>query len=121
MVTAVHRYEFGICQYFWSNDGIKLAFYRKDESMVTDYPLMNTSSRVGYTDIIKYPMAGMKSHHVLLGVYDFNNDKTIYLDTGEPKEQYLTNICWGPQEKYIYVAVLNRDQNHLKLNKYSAV
>ena len=118
---AVHRYEFGIYKgTFWSNDGSKLAFYRKDESMVTDYPLMNTSSRVGYTDVIKYPMAGMKSHHVLLGVYDLNNNKIIYLETGEPKEQYLTNIAWSPDDKYVFIAILNRDQNHLKLNKYSA-
>ena len=36
--------------------------------MVTDYPLMNISSRVGHTDIIKYPMAGMSSHHVTVGL-----------------------------------------------------
>ena len=42
------------------------------------------------------------------------------MQTGEPKEQYLTNIAWGPNDKYIYIAVLNRDQNHLKLNQYSA-
>ena len=117
---AVHRYEFGVYKgTFWSNSSDYLAFYRKDESMVTDYPLMNISSRVGHADIIKYPMAGMNSHHVSLGVYDVKNNTTIYLETGEPKEQYLTNICWGPDDKYIYVAVLNRDQNHLKLNQYN--
>ena len=119
---AVHRYEFGIYKgTFWSNSGDQLAFYRKDESMVTDYPLMNISSRVGHADIIKYPMAGMASHHVTLGIYNFKTQQIIYLDTGEPKEQYLTNIAWGPQDKYIYIAVLNRDQNHLKFNKYSAI
>ena len=119
---AVHRYEFGIYKgTFWSNNGDQIAFYRKDESMVTDYPLMNISSRVGHADIIKYPMAGMSSHHVLLGVYNFNTNKTIYINTGEPQEQYLTNISWGPQDRYIYIAVLNRDQNHLKFNQYSAI
>ena len=73
-----------------------------------------------YSDIIKYPMAGMKSHHVSVGIFNINTSKTIYLDTGEPKEQYLTNICWGQKDKYIYIAVLNRDQSHLKLNQYSA-
>ena len=117
---AVHRYEFGISKgTFWSNSGEKLAFYRKDESMVTDYPLMDISSRVGHVDMIKYPMAGMSSHHVTIGIYDVNSDKTVYLDTGEPKEQYLTNIAWGPDNQYIYVAVLNRDQNHLKFNQYN--
>ena len=68
----------------------------------------------------KYPMAGMASHHVILGVYNTNIDEVIYLNTGEPKEQYLTNVCWGPNDKYIYISVLNRDQNHLKFNQYSA-
>ena len=118
---AVHRYEFGIYKgTFWSNDGDKLAFYRKDESMVTDYPLMKIDSKLGSADMIKYPMAGMSSHHVVLGVYNFNTNQTIYLDTGEPEEQYLTNISWGPNDDYIYIAVLNRDQNHLKFNQYNA-
>ena len=88
--------------------------------MVTDYPLMKIDSRLGSADMIKYPMAGMSSHHVVLGVYNFNTNKKIYIDTGEPKEQYLTNISWGPNDEYIYIAVLNRDQNHLKFNQYSA-
>ena len=118
----VHRYEFGIYKgIFWSNQGDKLAFYRKDESMVTDYPLLNHSSRVGHVDMIKYPMAGMASHHVSLGIFNSSNNQIIYIDSGEPKEQYLTNIAWGPKDKYIYIAILNRDQNHLKLNQYSAI
>lgn len=117
---AVHRYEFGISKgTFWSTKGDKLAFYRKDETMVTDYPLVNTSARIAESKIIKYPMAGMKSHHVTLGVYDLRTEKTIFIKTGEPKEQYLTNITWGPNDKFIYIAILNRDQNNLKLNKYS--
>lgn len=116
---VVHRYEFGIQNgVFWSNNGKKLAFYRKDESMVTDYPLLEIDSRTGHSNIIKYPMAGMNSHNVSIGVYDFNNNKLIYLNTGEPKEQYLTNIAWSPNDEYIYVAILNRDQNHLKFNQY---
>lgn len=118
---AVHRYEFGISKgIFWSNNGKKLAFYKKDESMVTDYPLVNTDERIAEANIIKYPMAGMTSHHVSVGVFDIKDEQIIYLKTGEPKEQYLTNITWGPNDQYIYIAVLNRDQNHMKLNKYDA-
>ncbi len=116
---AVHRYEFGVSKgTFWSNKGTHLAFYRKDESMVTDYPLVNTDARIAEANIIKYPMAGMNSHHVTLGIYNLKTKKTIFVKTGEPKEQYLTNIAWGPEDKYIYIAILNRDQNHMKLNKY---
>jgi len=118
---AVHRYEFGISKgTFWSNNGANLAFYRKDESMVSNYPLVNTNTRIAEANIIKYPMAGMNSHHVTVGIYNLESERTIYIKTGEPKEQYLTNITWGPQGEYIYIAVLNRDQNHMKLNKYNA-
>ena len=116
---SVHRNEFGINKgIFWSPEGNYLAFYRKDETMVTDYPLINIDSRIAELKNIKYPMAGMTSHQVTVGIFNCQTHKTIFLKTGEPAEQYLTNISWGPEEKYIYIAVLNRDQNHLKLNQY---
>ena len=119
---AVHRYEFGIMNgIFWSTHENYIAFYRKDESMVADYPLVDISTKPASLNSIKYPMAGEVSHHVTIGIYDVKAKKTIFLQTGEPKEQYLTNIAWGPNEKFVYVAVLNRDQNHLKFNKYDVI
>lgn len=118
---AVHRNEFGIDGgIFWSPDGKKLAFYRMDETMVTDYPLVDVSERVAESKPIKYPMAGMKSHHVTIGIYDTTTGETIYLKTGTPDEHYLTNIAWSPDASSIYVAELNRAQNHMKLNRYQA-
>lgn len=119
--TTVHRNEFGIYKgTFWSPNGNSLAFYRKDESMVSDYPLVNIDERVAKLNNIKYPMAGMDSHHVTIGVYNVVSQKTVYLKTGEPKDRYFTNVCWTPDEKYILIAELNRGQNHMSLNKYDA-
>lgn len=116
---SVHRQEFGINKgTFWSPKGNFLAFYRMDETMVTDYPMIDINERIAKVQNTKYPMAGMKSHHVTVGVYDIKTGKTLFLQTGEPAEQYLTNIAWGPEEKYIYIAVLNREQNHMKFNQY---
>ncbi len=116
---TVHRVEFGInTGTFWSPDGKKLAFYRKDETMVADYPLVNINTRIATVENIKYPMAGEKSHQVTLGVFDPATGKTVFMKTGEPKDHYLTAVTWDPSGKYIYIAILNRDQNHLKLNKY---
>lgn len=118
---TVHRVEFGITTgTFWSPDGNKLAFYRKDETMVEDYPLVNIETEIATVENIKYPMAGRASHHVTLGVYDLESGNTIFLKTGEPAEQYLTTVTWGPTGDFIYVSLLNRDQNHLQLNKYNA-
>jgi dipeptidyl-peptidase-4 len=118
---TVHRNEFGISGgTFWSPEGNYLAFYRKDETMVSNYPLVDVDARVAALEEIKYPMAGMASHEVTLGVYEISTGKTIFLNTGEPADQYLTCVTWSPDEKYIYIAVLNRDQNHMKLNQYDA-
>lgn len=115
----VHRQEFGINKgIFWSPDNEKIAFYRKDETMVTDYPIVNITTRIAENEPIKYPMAGEKSEEVTLGIYDIKTGKTIYIKTGAPKEQYLTVVTWDPNSIYIYIGVLNRGQNHLKLNKY---
>ena len=119
---SVHRNEFGIEKgTFWSPRGTLLAFYRMDETMVTDYPLVDISARVAKLKDIKYPMAGMKSHHVTVGVYDPRTDKTVYLQTGNPKEKYLTNIAWSPDEKSIYIAELNRGQDTCQVKRYDAL
>lgn len=118
---TVHRNEFGISGgIFWSPKGSLLAFYRKDESMVTQYPLVDISKRVAEVKFSRYPMAGMTSEQVTLGVYNLSTEKTIFLSTGEPAEQYLTNVTWSPDEKHIYIAVLDRAQQHMKLNRYNA-
>jgi len=118
---TVHRNEFGINKgTFWSQDGTLLAFYRKDETMVSTYPLVDVTQRIAKLKNIKYPMAGMISEQVTVGVYNLSTRETVYLKTGKPKDQYLTNIAWSSDNEYLYVAVLNREQNHMKLNKYSA-
>ena len=119
---SVHRNEFGIKGgTFWSPKSNYLAFYRMDETMVTNYPLVDITTRIATVKNVKYPMAGMKSHEVTLGVYNIQTGETIFIKTGEPKEQYLTNIAWSPDEKSIFIAVLNRDQDHLWLNQYNVV
>lgn len=119
---AVHRNEFGIIKgTFWSPKGTYLAFYRMDQSMVTDYPQVNTTARIAELVPDKYPMAGMTSHKVTVGIYNVKDGKTIYLQAGDPTDRYFTNISWGPDEKSIFVIELNRDQNHAQLVQYDAV
>lgn len=119
---AVHRNEFGIMKgTFWSPKGTYLAFYRMDQSMVTDYPQVNTTARIAELVPDKYPMAGMTSHKVTVGIYNVKDGKTIYLQAGDPTDRYFTNISWGPDEKSVFVIELNRDQNHAQLVQYDAV
>ena len=128
--SAVHRNEFGITTgTFWSPDGQKLAFYRMDQSKVTDYPQVDIDTRIATCKPNKYPMAGGNTHHVTVGVYDLTTGKTTYLNTPNGSVSgdsiatsvpYLTNIAWGPDSKTIYLFELNRDQNDCRLVSYDA-
>ncbi len=118
---TVSRNEFGINGgIFWSPKSDKIAFYRKDVSNVTDYPILNLDTRPATVKFVKYPMNGMKSEILSIGIYDLQNGETIFLKTDGEKEQYLTSLTWSPNEKYFYVAHLNRLQNHLVMKKYLA-
>ena len=128
---AVHRNEFGIEKgTFWSPDGQRLAFYRMDQSMVTDYPQVDIFHRTAAYQPDKYPMAGMTSHAVTIGVYDLRTDRTVYLQTpvgpvsgdsiDSPTPVYFSNITFSPDGPTIYLFELNRDQNDCRLVSYDA-
>ena len=118
---SVHRDEFGIHKgTFWSPKGDLLAFYRMDQSMVTDYPLVDISERVATLAPEKYPMAGMTSHKVTVGIYNPTTGKTVYLQAGDPTDRYFTNIAWSPDEKTIYMFELPRTQDKAELVSYDA-
>ena len=119
---AVHRSEWGINKgIFWSPDGEMLAYYRMDQSMVTDYPQVDINNRIAQYKPDKYPMAGMTSHEVSIGIYNVKTQQNIWLDLGDKKDHYFTGISWAPDNKTIYVTILNRDQNHDEMWAFSAV
>ncbi|MBQ9218471.1 MAG: S9 family peptidase [Muribaculaceae bacterium] len=124
---AVHRNEFGIMGgLFWNPSGTRLAFYRMDQSMVTDYPLIDVPEMDDTTRYIatpapeKYPMAGQTSHKVTVGIYDLATGQTTYLQAGDPTDRYFTNIAWNPDGDIVYMMELNRDQNDCRLVSYDA-
>ena len=129
---SVHRDEFGITKgTFWSPDGESLAFYRMDQSMVTDYPQVNipeldgfnhpeTQSCIATPAPDKYPMAGETSHKVTVGVFSLRTGCTVYLQAGDPTDRYFTNVAWSPDSKTVYMFELNRDQNDCRLTAYDA-
>ncbi|XOV69023.1 MAG: DPP IV N-terminal domain-containing protein [Fluviicola sp.] len=116
---AIARSEFGITQgFFWSPDGSKLAFYQKDESNVADYPLLDNSTTPGTLRNIKYPMAGQGSEKARVGIYDLKSKKLVYFETRNGEDNFLTNVSWTPDNKYVFVAEVNRDQDHMWLNVF---
>ena len=117
---AIHRSEFGIVKgTFWSPEGNYLAFYQKDESNVTDYPLVDINTYPASLKNIKYPMAGQGSERAKIGIFNLKTQTTSYLDIDTSDEHYLTNLSWTPDEKYVLVAEINRGQNHYWYNRYN--
>ncbi|SIQ41934.1 dipeptidyl-peptidase-4 [Chryseobacterium sp. RU37D] len=120
--SNVHRNEFGIdTGIFPSPNSENVAFYRMDQTMVADYPIIDWSVTPAENHNIKYPMAGQTSHQVTLGIFNIKEQTTTFLKIDGEKDQYLTAVTWSPDSKYIFVGVLNRGQNHMKMNQYDAV
>ncbi|MBA2610671.1 MAG: DPP IV N-terminal domain-containing protein [Bacteroidetes bacterium] len=119
---SVHREEFGINKgIFWSPKGNALAYYRMDQSDVKDYPIIDWSTNPAQSKNIKYPMAGGKSHYVTVLIYNLKNNASVKIKTEGPRDQYLTNIAWSPDEKHLYIAIVNREQNQFSVNEYDAL
>ncbi len=120
--ATVSRNEFGISGgLFPSPDNKRLAFYKKDESHVTTFPLLDISTRTGSLVEIKYPMNGMPSERIEVGVYDVESGATVYLNvTDFDCERYITNLTWSPDSQRIYAQVLDRAQKNVHLNVYNA-
>jgi len=118
---AIARSEFGIRKgTFWSPNGSLLAFYEKDETNVTNYPLVDYTTTPASSNNIKYPMNGMKSEIAKVGIYDIEKDSVIYLDIDTSDEHYLTNLSWSPDEQYVFLAEINRDQDHMWFTMFDA-
>ena len=118
---AIARSEFGITHgIFWSPNATHIAFYQKDESNVTNYPLVDVNTTPATLNNIKYPMNNMGSEIAKVGVYNLSTNKVLYLDIDTSDEHYLTNLSWSPDEKYVFLAEINRDQNHMWFTMYDA-
>ena len=120
--TTVSRNEFGIGGgVFISPDSSKIAFYRKDESKVSSFPLLDITTRTGSLKEIKYPMAGMDSEVLALGVYDIAKGSVVYMQVDDfDQERYLTNVTWSPDNSKVFVQVVDRAQKNMRLNVYNA-
>jgi dipeptidyl-peptidase-4 len=65
-------------------------------------------------------MAGQASEKPRVGIYDLKTKRTVFIAPRNKVDDYLTNIAWSPDDKFLVVVEINREQNHLWLNVYDA-
>jgi dipeptidyl-peptidase-4 len=65
-------------------------------------------------------MIGQKSEKPKVGIYNLATQKTVFITPKGNSDDYLTNLSWSPDEKYVLIAELNRGQNDMSLNVYDA-
>jgi len=114
----VYREEFGTSKAtFWANDGDALAYYSNNELKIPSYPRIDFSGEFAKTSTLKYPFVGASNQLVTIYIYNLKTKKRIRLNTGEI-DHYLTNITWSPDNQFIYLFDLNREQSQYTLKRY---
>lgn len=119
---SVSRNEFGIGGgTFVSPSGALKAVYVKDESAVGEFPLLDISSRTGSLKSVTYPMNGMPSEKLQLQVRDTLDNVISTMQVCDfTEERYLTGVSWSPDDRYVFIQVLDRAQHNMNLNMYRA-
>ncbi len=107
---------------WWSGDSAKLAFYRFDESQVTDYYLTLDHTRIQTRlDTEPYMKVGTPNPIVDLLIYDLNSRRTVTVDVrdGQPFTDssvghYIYGVSWTADSRELLFHRTNRRQNTLE-------
>lgn len=97
----------------WSDDGNQIVFWRFDTSNVGVFTMINNTDEL-YPRLIRfqYPKVGTTNSSVSIGIYDFVNGETRFVDLpGDPRENYPARINWIPGSSEFLLQRLNRLQN----------
>jgi dipeptidyl-peptidase 4 len=112
----VYEEEFEFTQaYQWSPKGTYIAYYRFDESEVTQYTMTVYDNLYPTPYQYKYPKAGEQNSVVSIHFFDLEKNKTATADVGKVTDQYIPRIKWTNQDDLLCVYRLNRLQNQLEL------
>ena len=101
----------------WSPDGTMLWYYRFDESMVKDYFIAMSQTKVQTTlDTEAYPKAGTDNPECELYIYHVDGGGSQLIDIregefGEGVGHYVYRITWSPDRTELLFHRTNRWQN----------
>ena len=101
--------------HWWSPDSTRLAYYRFDDRHVDQYPLVDSTQLYPEVTWQRYPKAGRENPAVQVGVIDADGGSTVFMDTGDRRENYLARVHWMPDGGDLVIERLNREQTRLEL------
>ncbi len=117
MCDWVYEEEFEFTKAFeWSPDGRYIAYYHFDESEVREFSMDIFGGRLYPKQYqFKYPKAGERNSDVEIYIYSLESGKSVKVDVGKEKDQYIPRIKWMADAGKLCVFRMNRLQNSLEL------
>lgn len=112
----VYEEEFEFTQaYQWSTDSRYLAYYRFDESGVTEYSFPKYTGLYPENYSYKYPKAGEANSVVTIHFYELGTTKNALALTAPDgnADHYIPRIRWSADSSKLCILKLNRLQNRL--------
>jgi dipeptidyl-peptidase 4 len=112
----VYEEELSLAKAFeWSPDSKKIAYYRFDESRVSEYNMQMWGKLYPEDYRFKYPKAGEANATVQIFVHDLATQQSIKMDTGIETDNYIARINWTNTSNFLSIRRLNRLQNTLEI------
>jgi dipeptidyl-peptidase-4 len=99
----------------YSPDGQSIAYWQIDDSGVSEYPMLDTSTGL-YPRVVpvQYPKSGQKNPAARIGVVRASGGETRWLDfAGDSRQYYLVRMDWVPGSGDLMIQRLNRRQDTL--------
>lgn len=113
--------------FYWSPDCKYLAFYRTDDTLVANYPLVKFEGDTSKVNLIKYPMAGGTSELVSVSVLMIDENRESYCDFStfgdscrenqQLCENYITALSWS-DENQLFFCEMPRHQKSFRVNLF---
>ena len=101
--------------YFWSPDSARLAYLQMDEAKVPQYPITDYVPTHATVDYQRFPQPGDPNPAVRVGIVSASGGATKFIDLPFSKNNdYIPRFGWV-DAKTVYIEVLTRDHQHLKL------
>ena len=106
--------------FWWSPDSKSIAYMRFDQEQVPVFPIYYADGQHGFLETTRYPKVGDKNPEVKLAITTVENNKTVWLDFDEKRDQYFGPPEWTPANNFL-VQWMNRTQDSLIVYKINNV